>query len=149
MDFREYSINQLVTKIKSKEISAKELTQETLDNIVTLDKTLNAFCSVIDQDALKQASDIDERLAKGEEIGRLAGIPIGVKDLEDAKGFVTTYGSALHVNDQPAEEDSVLVSRLRSAGCVILGKTNTPEFGHKGKTDNVPFGHTKNPWNLE
>ena len=76
MDFREYSINQLVTKIKSKEISAKELTQEALDNIDALDKTLNAFCSVNDQGALKQASDIDERLAKGEEIGRLAGIPI-------------------------------------------------------------------------
>ncbi|GIS32834.1 MAG: hypothetical protein Ct9H90mP4_07480 [Gammaproteobacteria bacterium] len=62
---------------------------------------------------------------------------------------MTTYGSALHVDDEPAEEDSVLVSRLRKAGCVILGKTNTPEFGHKGKTDNVPFGSTKNPWNLE
>ncbi len=149
MDFRDYSINQLVTKIKSKEISAKELTQEALDNVEKIDKTLNAFCSINDQDAIRQASEIDERLAKGEEIGQLAGIPIGVKDLEDAKGFVTTYGSALHVNDKPAEEDSVLVSRLRNAGCVVLGKTNTPEFGHKGKTDNVPFGHTKNPWNLE
>jgi len=149
MDFREYSIEELVSKITSKEISAKELTQEALNNLDRLDDTLNTFCAVNDEDALKQASDIDARLAKGEEVGKLAGIPIGVKDLEDAKGFVTTYGSALHVDDEPAEDDSVLVSRLRKAGCVILGKTNTQEFGHKGKTDNVPFGSTKNPWNLE
>ena len=133
MDFRDYSINQLVTKIKSKEISAKELTQEALDNVEKIDKTLNAFCSINDQDAIRQASEIDERLAKGEEIGQLAGIPIGVKDLEDAKGFVTTYGSALHVNDQPAEEDSVLVSRLRNAGCVVLGKTKHLSLVIKGK----------------
>ena len=149
MDFREYSIEELVSKITSKEMSARELTQEALNNLDRLDDTLNTFCAVNDEDALKQASDIDARLAKGEEVGKLAGIPIGVKDLEDAKGFVTTYGSALHVDDEPAEEDSVLVSRLRKAGCVILGKTNTPEFGHKGKTDNVPFGSTKNPWNLD
>ena len=149
MDFREYSIEELVSKITSKEISARELTQEALNNLDRLDDTLNTFCAVNDEDALKQASDIDARLAKGEEVGKLAGIPIGVKDLEDAKGFVTTYGSALHVDDEPSEEDSVLVSRLRKAGCVILGKTNTPEFGHKGKTDNVPFGSTKNPWNLD
>ena len=66
-----------------------------------------------------------------------------MKDLEDAKGFVTTFGSELHVDDKPASEDSILVKRMRDQGCVILGKTNTPEFGHKGKTDNVPFGITK------
>ena len=92
---------------------------------------------------------IDNLIQKGETVGKLAGIPIGVKDLEDAKGFVTTFGSELHVNDKPASEDSILVKRKRDQGCVILGKTNTPEFGHKGKTDNVPFGITKNPWNLE
>ncbi|GIS32913.1 MAG: hypothetical protein Ct9H90mP4_08270 [Gammaproteobacteria bacterium] len=64
MDFRDYSINQLVTKIKSKEISAKELTQEALDNVEKIDKTLNAFCSINDQDAIRQASEIDERLQK-------------------------------------------------------------------------------------
>ena len=149
MDFRDYSITDLVNKIKGKEISAHEVTSSALANIETKDKLINAFCAVKDEDALTQADNIDKRIRKGEDVGPLAGIPIGVKDLEDAKGFVTTFGSALHINDTPALEDSILVDKLRSAGCVVLGKTNTPEFGHKGKTDNLPFGVTKNPWNLE
>ena len=149
MDFRDYSISELVGKVKSKDISAGEMTAAALKNIENQDKVLNTFCAVNSEDAIDQANSLDERISKGEDVGPLAGIPIGVKDLEDAKGFVTTFGSALHVNDQPAAEDSILVNRLRQAGCVILGKTNTPEFGHKGKTDNEPFGATKNPWNLE
>jgi aspartyl-tRNA(Asn)/glutamyl-tRNA(Gln) amidotransferase subunit A len=149
MDFRDYSISELVNKVKSKEMSAREMTQAALSNIETQDKAINAFCALNAEAAIAQADAIDARLAAGEDPGALAGIPIGIKDLEDAKGFVTTFGSALHTDDEPAVEDSVLVGRLRDAGCVILGKTNTPEFGHKGKTDNVPFGVTKNPWNLE
>ena len=149
MDFREYSIKELVNKVKSKEVSAKEMTAAALDNIDRHDKVLNTFCAINQEDALNQALALDERIFKGDDVGPLAGIPIGVKDLEDAKGFVTTFGSALHVNDKPASEDSILVERLRNAGCVILGKTNTPEFGHKGKTDNFPFGETKNPWNIK
>ena len=98
---------------------------------------------------LAQADAIDARLKHGDPAGPLAGIPIGVKDLEDARGFVTTFGAELHANDPPAQHDSVLVALLREAGCVILGKTNTPEFGFKGVTDNRPFGATRNPWNLD
>ena len=149
MDFRDYSISELAGKVQSKDISAKEITSSALSNIENQDKIINAFCAVNPEDAIKQAISLDERISKGEDVGPLAGIPIGVKDLEDAEGFVTTFGSALHVNDKPAAEDSILVNRLRQAGCVVLGKTNTPEFGHKGKTDNKSFGATKNPWNLE
>lgn len=149
MDFRDHSIKELVSKIKSRDVSAQEVTASALKNIEEKDKVLNTFCSLNEEDALKQAVSIDERIGKGEEVGLLAGIPIGVKDLEDAEGFVTTFGSELHVNDEPAKKDSILVERLRNAGCIVLGKTNTPEFGHKGKTDNIPFGTTKNPWNIE
>ena len=149
MDFREHSIQALVNKVKNKEISARELTESALSNIEKYDKEINAFCALNQEDALDQAKSLDKKISNGEDVGLLAGIPVGVKDLEDAKGFVTTYGSELHTKDSPAEEDSILVSRLRSEGCIILGKTNTPEFGHKGKTDNIPFGATKNPWNLE
>jgi len=142
-------LKELANRFTLKEISAKEMTQAALDNIDRYDVKLNAFCAVNHEDALLQAENIDSLIEKGEKVGKLAGIPIGVKDLEDAKGFVTTFGSDLHVNDPVAEEDSILVKRMRDHGCVILGKTNTPEFGHKGKTDNVPFGATKNPWNLE
>jgi Asp-tRNA(Asn)/Glu-tRNA(Gln) amidotransferase A subunit family amidase len=72
-----------------------------------------------------------------------------VKDLEAVTGFVTSFGSALHAQDPPATEDSLLVARLREAGAIIMGKTNTPEYGHKGATDNVPFGETSNPWSPE
>ena len=149
MDFREHSIQALVNKVKNKEISARELTESALSNIEKYDKEINAFCALNQEDALDQAESLDKKISNGENVGLLAGIPVGVKDLEDAKGFITTYGSELHTKDSPAEEDSILVGRLRSEGCIILGKTNTPEFGHKGKTDNVPFGATKNPWNLE
>ena len=149
MDFREHSIQELVNKVKNKEISARELTESALSNIEKYDKEINAFCALNQEDALDQAESLDKKISNGEDVGLLAGIPVGVKDLEDAKGFITTYGSELHTKDSPAEEDSILVGRLRSEGCIILGKTNTPEFGHKGKTDNVPFGATKNPWNLK
>ena len=148
MDFRDYSLKELVSNVQRKKISAKELTQSALNNIEKFDGEINAFCSVKPEDALLQAEHIDSAIMKGEDVGILAGIPIGVKDLEDAKGFITSFGSELHINDAPANEDSILVQRMRDQGCVILGKTNTPEFGHKGKTDNVPFGSTKNPWNL-
>ena len=149
MDFRDYSLEDLSQDIKAKKVSALEVTQAALDNIDKFDVKINAFCSVNHEDAIAQAKDIDSRIQKGDEVGKLAGIPIGVKDLEDAKGFITTFGSSLHVNDKVAENDSILVKRMRDQGCVILGKTNTPEFGHKGKTDNIPFGATKNPWNLK
>ena len=149
MDFREHSIQELVNKVKNKEISARELTESALSNIEKYDKEINAFCALNQEDALDQAESLDKKISNGENVGLLAGIPVGVKDLEDAKGFITTYGSELHTKDSPAEEDSILVGRLRSEGCIILGKTNTPEFGHKGKTDNLPFGATKNPWNLK
>ena len=130
-------------------MSARDLTQAAISNLESLNPRLNAFCAVNFEDALAQADAIDARLQHGDPVGPLAGIPIGVKDLEDARGFVTTYGAELHANDAPAQHDSVLVALLREAGCVILGKTNTPEFGFKGVTDNRPFGATRNPWNLD
>src|SRR4029079_7531434 len=95
------------------------------------------------------ADALDARRAAGDDIGPLAGIPIGVKDLEAAAGFVTTYGSFQHVDDPVATHDSALVARLRAAGCVVLGKTNTPEHVWKAETDNPSFGATRNPWNIE
>ncbi|MDQ6696959.1 MAG: amidase family protein, partial [Actinomycetota bacterium] len=99
--------------------------------------------------ALTQARGIDDRLARGESVGPLAGIPLAVKDTEDARGFLTTEGSLLHAHDAPASGDSLLVDRLRQAGCVVIGKTNTPELAWKADTDNRVFGRTGNPWSLD
>ena len=145
MDFRETTVEQLVGAVFSRRVSARDLTQAAIGNLESLNPRLNAFCAVNFEDALAQADAIDARLKHGDPVGPLAGIPIGVKDLEDARGFVTTYGAELHANDAPAQHDSVLVALLREAGCVILGKTNTPEFGFKGVTDNRPFGATRIP----
>ena len=148
MDFRTESLADLATQVRSKQIASRELTEHALARIEQLNPQVNAFVAVDGDRALAEAAAIDERVARGEDPGPLAGIPIGVKDLEDAAGFVTTHGSPLHADDPPAATDSILVARLRARGCVIVGKTNSPEFGWKADTQNEVFGATRNPWDL-
>ena len=149
LDFRTRSLAEWTDAVRTRSVSARELADAALANIDALDPKINAFTAVDAERARAEADAVDARLASGEDVGPLAGIPIGVKDLEDARGFVTSYGSATHAGDKPSERDSVLVSRLRAAGCVVLGKTNSPEFGLKPQTDNPTFGVTRNPWNLD
>ena len=120
-----------------------------LGRIDALDPQLNAWVVVDAERALDEAAAIDERVASGQAVGPLAGIPIGVKDLEDAAGFTTGFGSLLHAQDPAAAADSPLVARLRAAGCVVLGKTTTPEFGYQGDTTSLVQGPTRNPWDPE
>jgi len=148
MDFRQTTVAALAEEVASRRISARELVGAALARIEEHDPRVNAFVAVDPEGALEQAAALDERLAAGEEVGPLTGIPIGVKDLEDAAGFPTTYGSAVHGDAPPAAADSVLVERLRAAGCIVVGKTNTPELGHKADTTNALFGSTRNPWDL-
>ena len=148
MDFRRESIEDLAGRVAAREISARELTEHALARIDATNGEVGAFVAVDEEAALTQAAWIDERLAQGEDVGPLAGIPIGVKDTEDAVGFRTTQGSRLFADRDPATADSVLVDRLRQAGCVIVGKTNTPELAWKADTDNRVFGRTANPWSL-
>lgn len=98
--------------------------------------------------AMERAGSIDEAVARGDDPGPLAGLPLGVKDLENAAGFVTTRGSLLYASDEPATKGSVLVTRLEAAGAVVVGKTNTPELGSSPDTSNPVFGPTFNPWSL-
>src|SRR4051794_20568036 len=149
MDLRDETVVELARQVRSGERSARELTEASLAAIDEHDGTLNAFIALDEEAAFAAAGEIDERIAAGEVVGPLAGIPIGVKDLEAAAGFVTTYGSFQHVDDPVATQDSALVARLRAAGCVVLGKTNTPEHGWKAETDSPSFGATRNPWNVE
>ncbi len=146
MDFRESSLAEIASLVQSGEVSAVEVTSAALARIDALDDAIHAFTAVDGERALADASDLDQRRGRGEDLGALAGVPIGVKDLEDAFGFTTSYGSALSAGDPPAARDSLLVERLKAAGCVVLGKTNTPEHGYKGDTTNPTFGSTGNPW---
>ena len=127
---------------------ARTLVTHALERIEALNPQVNAFVAVDADGALEAAARIDDAVAAGEDPGPLAGIPIGVKDLEDAAGFVTSQGSAVFAGGAAAVADSPLVARLRAAGCVVVGKTNTPELGWKADTDNAMFGPTCNPWNL-
>ncbi|HUY63841.1 MAG TPA: amidase family protein [Acidimicrobiales bacterium] len=149
MDFRRLALADLAADVRTGKVSAREVVGHALERIEAHNAALNAFVALDREGALAAAAVIDEQVAAGRDPGALAGIPIGVKDLEDAAGFVTTHGSAAFAHDAPAANDSPLVARLKAAGCVVVGKTNTPELGWKGDTDNVTFGPTRNPWNLE
>ncbi len=146
MDFREHTVEELAGRVRAREVSARELTQAALERIEALDGTYHAFLAVDGERALADAAAVDEALAAGHDVGPLAGIPIGVKDLEDAEGFRTTHGSALSADDAPSAVDSLFVTRLKAAGCVVVGKTNTPELGCKGDTTNRLGPPTVNPW---
>src|SRR5258707_991830 len=130
------TVTELAGQIAGRELSAREAVAAALDRIERFDQQLGAFVAVGGQAAPAQATALDERIARGDAVGPLAGVPIGVKDLEDATGFVTTHGSALHADDPVASDDSPLVERLRAAGCIVVGKTNTPELGWKADTVN-------------
>ncbi len=138
---------ELAGRVRGGEISAREVTAAALERISDLDPGLGCFVAVDGERALEQAAAVDQIVATGGDPGPLAGVPLGVKDLEDAAGYRTTHGSALHADDRPAAADSPMVARLRAAGCVVVGKTNTPEFGWAPMTDNDLFGPTVNPWN--
>jgi len=144
IDFVGTSVTELAAMVQRKEVSARELTQHALDRIDALNGRVGAFVDVDGERALRDAARIDDEGHPGP----LAGIPIGVKDLEDAEGFRTTKGSTLFADAPRATTDSELVRRLKGAGCVVVGKTNTPAFGHKADTINLAFPPTLNPWDL-
>jgi len=139
---------ELVSLIRKKEISPLELIRTTLERIDTVNHDLNAFVDLCPEKALSEARNITEMISAGKDIGPLAGIPLGVKDLENVAGMVTSYGS-IPFKDNMALEDSIQVARLKQAGAIVVGKTNTPEFGFTGFTKNRLYGTTRNPWNLE
>jgi aspartyl-tRNA(Asn)/glutamyl-tRNA(Gln) amidotransferase subunit A len=132
-------------RVHSGTATAAETVEITLQAIES-DPSLLAFTAVDGDRALDAARDLDRRIAAGESVGALAGVPIGVKDLEDAVGFVTTFGDPAHAADPPATRNSVEVERLVAAGAIVIGKTNTPAYGFHAETDNLVFGPTQNPW---
>ncbi len=135
-------------KIKTQELSALEITEVLIERINKINPLINAYCTLSLDMAREMAKQADEKVKKGEKLGELIGIPTSIKDLMQTKGIRTTYGSKLYENFIP-EVDDIAVERLKKEGCVLMGKTNTPEFGHVPITQNLVFGVTKNPWNLE
>jgi aspartyl-tRNA(Asn)/glutamyl-tRNA(Gln) amidotransferase subunit A len=141
-------LTELLSLLDRKDLSPLELMQATLDRIDAHDEKLGALVALADREALlSEARAAQQRYAR-DEARPLEGIPLGVKDVEDALGFATTHGS-LPFKDHLPERDSVQVERLKAAGAIVVGKTNTPEWGATAITKNLLFGVTHNPWNLE
>lgn len=139
---------ELADLVRAGELKAVELLDLSLERIGRFDGKLNTFCHLDPEGARDQAEGVDHLVARGEDPGPLAGLPIGVKDLENAEGMPTTFGSLLF-RENVAKWDSTQVARLRSAGGVMLGKTTTPELGSLAYTSSKINGVTRNPWNTE
>jgi len=142
------SIRELHNQLIHKERSAVEITQETLERISILEPKLHSFLCVTADRALEQARQVDAKIAAGEEIGLLAGIPIAIKDNLCTQGIPTTCASKILQNFVPPYESTV-TQKLITTGAVIVGKTNLDEFAMGGSTENSAYQRTANPWDLE
>mgnify|MGYP003313996836 FL=1 len=135
----------MTAAMRNKQVSAREVMEAHLDQIERINPKVNAIVTLEVEQALKSADDADERLAKGDNLGVLHGLPIAHKDLVPTKGIRTTYGSPLYADNVP-NFNALIVERLQDAGAITIGKTNTPEFGAGSQTFNEVFGETLNPY---
>jgi Asp-tRNA(Asn)/Glu-tRNA(Gln) amidotransferase A subunit family amidase len=140
-------IGEVADKIRTKEISAREIIEAHLERIEKLQPRLNAFVHVDAEGAQRQAQLAEANILRGETVGALHGVAISIKSCIDVAGWPCPAGSRLRA-DYVAGEDAVLVARLRAAGAILIGNTNVPEFLMAYETDNVLFGKTSNPWEL-
>jgi len=133
--------------IRTKKLSAREALAAHLKQIERVNPKVNAIVTLVPEMAAAAAAKADEMQARGEKLGALHGLPVAHKDLLDTRGIRTTFGSRLYKENIPAEDD-IVVDRMRRAGAITIGKTNTPEFGAGSQTFNEVFGATHNPYDL-
>lgn len=134
--------------IKSRKVSPTELLEAHLARIALINPRLNAIVTLAEEQARQSAKEAGEAFEKGVRLGLLHGLPIVIKDVTETAGIRTTYGCPVYKDNVPAA-DAEVVARLRRAGAIVLGKTNTPEFATGANTVNDVFGATVNPWNTE
>lgn len=139
------SATELVQRVRSKQLSPVEIIDAMLARIEQINPTLNAYCTVAGEQARASAKEAEAKLMRDEPLGPLHGVPVSIKDLTQTQGIRTTFGSRAFEHHVP-DEDALLVQRLKQAGAIILGKTNTPELGAGINTTNEVFGTTHNPW---
>lgn len=137
---------ELAGRIKQGEISPVEVLDAHLETIAAQNPKFNAIVTLAEDQARLAAQAAEKAVSRGEKLGPLHGLPVVIKDVTLTAGIRTTYGSPLYKNFIPVE-DAAVVARLRKAGAIILGKTNTPEFATGANTVNALFGATRNPWN--
>src|SRR6266478_512742 len=136
----------LVPLIVRGAVSPLELVQAVLTRLERVNPRLNAYCTVAADPALEAAKKATAAARRRARLGPLHGIPVSIKDLTPTRGLRTTWGSKIFEHHVP-DEDALIVARLKAAGAIVVGKTNTPEFGAGGNTFNAVFGATRNPWN--
>jgi len=134
-------------KIRHRDLSAVEVMEAHLAQIEAVNPTVNAIVTLHPEQAMEGAKAADEAISKGEALGPLHGLPTAVKDLTPTKGMRTTFGSPIFKDNVP-DTDAILVERIKIAGGIIVGKTNTPEFGAGSNTFNPVFGATLNPYDI-
>jgi amidase len=143
-----WSAHDLARAIRTRVLSAEEVMRAHLDRIAAVNPQVNAIVTLLgERDALAMAREADAAVAAGGRLGPLHGLPFAVKDLMDTAGMRTTYGSPIHADHVPTH-DSLLARRVREAGALVIGKTNTPEWGAGSQTFNPIFGATRNPYDL-
>lgn len=138
---------ELAARIRRRDISPREAIQAALTQFEAHNPTVNAVVTPTYEQALAQAEQAEAAVLRGDTLGPLHGLPIGLKDMTETAGIRTTYGSKLYEWNVP-DHDALLVTRLKEAGGIIIGKTNTPEFAAGSNTHNPVFGQTLNPWDL-
>src|SRR5512147_1474431 len=148
MEITQLTIREAHELLTTKKISSVELTQATLDRIRNIDPKVKSYVTVTDELALEQARKADERIAKGENVTPLTGIPFSMKDCISTRGVRTTCSSKILENYVP-QYNATVTDKLADAGAVLVGKTNMDEFGMGSSTENSGFFTTHNPWNLD
>jgi aspartyl-tRNA(Asn)/glutamyl-tRNA(Gln) amidotransferase subunit A len=144
----ELNLTDLSKLIGSRKLSSSEAVKAALARLELLEDKLNAFITVLPEQALAEAKKADEEIARGQHRGPLHGVPVSIKDMFEMAGVLTTGGSKILAEWVP-ETDSALVERLRATGAIIVGKTNLDEFGHGGTSTLSHFGPVHNPWDVE
>jgi len=138
---------ELLKLYRARRASPLEVMQAVLARIDAVNPDVNAIVTLVREDALRAARRATAALRRGATLPPLFGVPVGIKDVTATKGIRTTHGSKLFESHVP-DEDALVVERLRAAGAIVIGKTNTPEFAFGPNTVNAVFGATRNPWNL-
>jgi amidase len=145
-DITRLSAVELARLIRTRKLGPVEVAQAHLTAIARVNPAVNAFCTVAPEKTLAWAREAEAAVKKRGKLGPLHGVPVAIKDLTATAGIRTTFGSTLYRDHVPTE-DAEVVRRLKAAGAIVLGKTNTPEFGAGANTFNKVFGATRNPWN--
>ena len=136
----------LVRAFRARKASPTEAMAAVFQRIKALNPALNAYVTLAEDQAMRAAKAATRALGKGKALKPLHGVPVSIKDVTLTKGIRTTWASKIYKDFVPAE-DALVVQRLKAAGAIVIGKTNTPEFAAGGHTFNTLFGPTRNPWN--